>query len=65
MNYILSICANIDAKHISTVERNLKEMEDYISIPTEGNKGLFILILQIKVNIGINNLEQLMLKLQY
>ena len=34
--YILSICANLDAKNLSTVERHLEELKKHVNLPKEG-----------------------------
>ena len=44
-DYILSVCANLDARDISTVEDkdNLKELSNYASRPKQGNLQKIIL----------------------
>ena len=35
MNYILKLCANLDARDICTVQKNIKELMEHVNKPDE------------------------------
>ncbi|XP_053406425.1 uncharacterized protein LOC123546678 [Mercenaria mercenaria] len=43
VEYILRVCACLDVRLLSTVERNLTELKKHINMPDEGLKFLFLL----------------------